>query len=332
MIVTTQKRVCCEYLFIVAAVVAAGCGTTEHYLAPSAATADAMGAGLGFRSTYWSAWVAVNSVAHVTRERSQGDSTWRVIGDRLELCSATRTPHCERVDTGGVSPDTLLFVADDAKWLRAVRRADLAGTSDGLAPGAAPARPTAAPGSPASAPVKDSPIRITKPDGDVVEGMLIDRTPHGYLVRKPDGSAALVANEDADKVESPGALATEAVAMPTATEPGATPAIPAPANAVWVRGIPGSVLTAGVGLLAYCVATAGAPRCTAAKFPVENGFVKAVLSVHRARMPEATDIVWLGLGDSASTFWWGAAATEFTVVRCAASASNPTPACELAEL
>ena len=105
---------------------------------------------------------------------------------------------------------------------------------------------------------------------------------------------------------------------------------PKPANAIWVRGLPGTVFTASRGALAYCSAAEGPARCRAASFPVENGFVKAVLSTHRLHGAEPRDTVWLVLGDSVSTFWWGAAATEARIVRCAANPNHPDPRCELA--
>jgi hypothetical protein len=179
-------------------------------------------------------------------------------------------------------------------------------------------------------PIRGSAIRITKTSGDVVEGTLVDHIARGYLLKMPDGSAVMVVAEDVTKVESAGAAVEPPDAAPQAAATVA-PSEKSIANAVWVRGVPGGPLTAGVGLLAYCVADPE-PRCVPAKFPVEDGFIKEVLSVHRTHSPEEVDIVWLGLGDSESTFWWGAAATEFTVVRCSASVTEPTPVCQVADL
>lgn len=268
-----QASACIATSAVVASI---GC-TREVYIAPAAATAEHMGAGLGVRSASGVTWLAVNSVAHVATERTLGDSTWRVVAGHLELCTASeRGPICRTVDSAGVSPDTLLFVADDAKWLRAKRRRELAAETEA----AVVAKP--------AAPPADAP--------------------------------------DASEAAKPAAPPSDAPAPRASVEPRDAHV----ANAVWVRGVPGSVLTAGVGLVAYCVAEPE-PRCVPVKFPVDNGFVKAVLSVHRLRQPEPTDVVWLGLGDSVSTFWWGAASTAFTVVRCAASPQRPEPVCRVVE-
>lgn len=307
-----------------------GCASEEVYIAPASATIDHMGSGLGERTQSGATWLATNSVAHVGKEVSQGDSTWRVIGTELQLCRGKETPRCVRVDTGGVAPDTLMFAADDAKWNRRKRRAILAGASRNS--------PSPAPG-PAAAPPPHA--------GRFTPSELIAQQPDLYADRVPPPAPEAPA---AVPTEAPPPAASSAAPPPPAPPVGLTPPAPPPppvvvastppppraieapdiavVNAVWVRGVPGSVLSAGVGLVAYCVG-GDHPRCVPAKFPVEDGFVKAVLSVHRLRLPEPTDVVWLGLGDSVSTFWWGAAATEFTPVRCTATPKKPEPACQI---